>query len=219
MLLTLALSSAACLRSTSFHCSTNADCGGAGVCAPDNLCSVADGECSSGLRYSDTAGSQANECVGGGSQSDAGVDAAPGDGPIDAPIAGGCPAGYNTISNGQGNHKYRLVPSSDWMAQRTFCAATSATSYLAIPDDATELGAIAVLAAQTRFWVGIDDIANEGVYVNVKGIAQAFLPWEAGAPDNGPPPQNCVEGVMGTPEKINDERCNMQQIAVCECEP
>ncbi|MEO7093368.1 MAG: lectin-like protein [Polyangiales bacterium] len=217
-LVLVALSSAACLRTTEFHCTTNAECGASGVCVPDGLCSVTDMGCTSGLRYSDTAGSRANDCVGGGGAVDARVDGPGVDAAIDAQISG-CPGQYNTIVGGQGTHRYRLLTASDdWAMQRSFCAATSSSAYLAIPDDLTELQAIATLGAAARFWVGISDLATEGVYVTVRTTAQTFLPWETGAPDDGPPSEDCVEVVSAT-SKINDQRCNTQYVAVCECEP
>jgi Lectin C-type domain len=209
------LCATACLRTTEFHCTTNADCGASGVCAPMGLCSIADSLCPGGLRYSDTAGSQANECVGGGG----GVDAPTSiDGGPDAPPAG-CPAGYNTIPGGQGTHRYRLLTATDdWQTQRAFCAATTSSGYLAIPDDLTELQAIATLGAANRFWLGISDLATENVFLSVKNLPQTFLPWEGGQPNDGPPSEDCVE-VESSSARINDERCNTKYVAVCECEP
>ncbi len=214
----IALLGTACLRTTEFHCFTNAECGASGVCVPSGLCSLADASCSSGLRFSDTAGSRANQCVDGNGGVDARVDA-PGaiDSSVDAPPAG-CPGGYNTITGGQGTHRYRLVASDDWAGHRTFCGATSSSAYLAIPDDLGELQAIATLAAAGRFWVGVSDLTTENTFVTVRNTPQTFLPWEAGAPNNGPPTENCVEVISAT-SQINDERCNTNYVAVCECEP
>jgi hypothetical protein len=214
--------STGCLRTTEFHCSTSSECGAGGVCAPMGLCSVADSGCASGLRFSDTAGTYANQCVGGGVPIDSGIDGRPIDGAtdsaIDSPNAG-CPAGYNSIAGGQGTHVYKLLSATDaWDTQRAACAATSASAYLAIPDGLPELQAIATLGAQPRFWVGIDDMATEGTYVTVRNTAQTYLPWETGAPNDGPPPEDCVELVSAT-SQINDERCSTQYVAVCECEP
>ena len=216
------LTAPACLRSTEFHCSSNGECGTSGVCAPEGLCSVADTGCASGLRFSDTAGSHANQCVGGGEPIDASTDATDApvaiDGAIDAPPTG-CPSGYNTITGGQAGHSYRRITATDtWQTQAAFCAATSASAYLAIPEDLGELQAISTLAATTRYWIGISDLATEGTFLTVKNATPAFLPWETGAPDNGPPPENCVEAVSAT-SQINDAKCNIQQIAVCECGP
>ena len=77
---------------------------------------------------------------------------------------------------------------------------------------------MATLAATNVFWVGITDAATENTFLTVKGTAQTFLPWAAGAPDNGPPPENCVE-IVSASSQINDERCSTQLTAICECEP
>jgi hypothetical protein len=215
----LSLMSAACLRTTEFHCSANSECGAQGVCAPMGLCSVVDTNCTSGLRYSDTAGSQANQCVGGNGGVDAAIDSPSTiDSAIDA-TSGGCPAGYNTLTGGQGTHRYRLLSGpDDWATQRAFCTATTASAYLAIPDDLAELNAIATLSGASHTWVGISDLATENTFVTVKYTPQTFLPWVSGAPDNGPPAENCVEIASAT-STMNDERCNTQFVAVCECEP
>jgi len=206
-----------CLRSTEYRCSANSECGSNGTCESVGFCSFPDGACASGERFGDSAGELANQCTGmtGG---DAGVDAPPIDGMmVDAPTVG-CPGQYMTITGGQGTHRYRLATSRNWTEQRTFCAATSSSAYLAVPDDLGELQALAVLAAAPRFWLGITDAATENTWLTVKGAPQTFLPWETGAPDDGPPSEECVEGVSAT-SQINDERCNTQYVAVCECEP
>ncbi|MFN0249640.1 MAG: C-type lectin domain-containing protein [Kofleriaceae bacterium] len=209
---------AGCLRTTAFQCETNSECGAGGTCEPVGYCSVIDPACASGSRFSDTAGSRANQCVEGSSLVDGATDSpVGGDAPSDAPNVG-CPGTYATISGGQAGRVYRLVTSSNWDTHRAFCAATSASAYLAIPDDLGELQAIATLAATPRFWIGISDLATENTWLTTKGAAAVFLPWETNAPDNGPPPENCVEMVSAT-SQINDERCNTQMPAVCECEP
>lgn len=220
-ILVLALGNASCLRTTEFRCGNNAQCGGAGTCEAVGYCSFPDAECPSGVRFSDTAGTYANQCVGDTPpQVDAAVDGPVGvDAPVDGPVTSGCPAGYNTLTGGEGNHLYRLVTGSeDWTTQRSFCTATSTSAYLAIPDDLGELQAIATLAGAARFWVGITDSATENTWLTVKGAAATFLPWVAGAPDNNPPGEDCVEVVSAT-SQINDERCNTKYVAVCECEP
>jgi hypothetical protein len=219
-ILALALGTTACLRSTAFQCDTNADCGAGGTCAAVGFCSFPDPECASGERYADSAGTYANECVGGVT-GDAGVDgssifdAPPGDGPILA----GCPIGYNTISGGQGTHRYQLITTtSNWSTQRDACAATSSSAYLAIPDDANELSALATLGATTMFWVGISDTGTEGTFLTVTGAVPPFLPWGPDQPDNnaGGPGEDCV---AATATQLSDERCQTNLRAICECEP
>lgn len=222
LIVLLAAGSTACLRSTEFRCGSDTQCGAGGSCAPVGFCAFPDSSCTSGERYGESAGTFANECVGGEQVSDAGTDA-PGDGaPADGPPTTGCPAGYATITGGEGTHRYRLagVPVGDtanWNGQRDFCASTSASAYLAIPGDATELAAIATLSASTRFWIGVSDEATEDVWQTVKGTPQTFLPWANGEPNDGNPGEDCV---AASSTELTDERCgNTQLRAVCECEP
>jgi hypothetical protein len=39
-----------------------------------------------------------------------------------------------------------------------------------------------------------------------------------GAPDDGPPPEDCVQVIAAT-SLYNDERCNTNLGAICECDP
>ncbi len=218
LVVTLALGSSACLRGTEYRCSTNTECGAGGTCESVGFCSFPDTGCTSGERFGDSAGALANQCTGA-----AGIDGGPIDSPpidaamIDSPPTG-CPGNYATIAGGQGTHRYRIVPSANWNQQRDMCLATTSSAYLAIPDDLLELQALATLAAVPRFWVGISDQATENTWVTTKGTPQTFLPWVTGAPDDANPGEDCVEGVTAS-SQINDERCNTQYVAVCECEP
>lgn len=219
ILVALAAGSAGCLRGTEYRCSTNSECGAGGTCESVGFCSFPAGTCSSGRQFGDSAGPLANQCTGS-----TGIDGGPIDTPsiidsaIDSPITTGCPGNYATITGGQGTHRYRLAPTANWSNQRDFCATTTASAYLAIPDDLAELQALATLAGQARFWVGITDQVTEGTWLNTKGAVQTFLPWTATPQIGENPPRSCAEGVTAT-SQINDERCNTQYVAVCECEP
>jgi hypothetical protein len=204
-----------CLRSTSFTCADNGDCSG-GFCEANNFCSFSDATCPSGRRYGDLSGADSNRCVGEEIPTiDAPPDepdAPPGqpDAPPDAPT--GCLGTYVTVS-GQ-NNVYRVVTIADqWTTQQVTCANESA--YLIVPDTQAELDAITALAAAS-IWVGLHDRTTEGSYVNVRGTAATFLPWAVGQPDDDPPGEDCV---MATGSTISDERCNLDHLAVCECEP
>ena len=203
---------AGCLRATAFRCERDAECGAAGACEATGYCSVANGQCAgTGRAYSDTAGPDlANTCVPGGApQPDAGVDGA-----VDGRMAG-CPPGYAAV-NGS-SHLYKAIPGAlSWTEARTICGSATAVTYLAQPDDATELAGLAMVAAPP-FWVGLDDNAIEGMFVNRNNVAATFLPWAAGEPDNGPPEENCVDAVSSS--QIATERCGARHPAICECEP
>ena len=215
----LAASSAACLRNTEYRCSTNSECGTGGTCESIGFCSFPDGTCTSGERFGDSAGSLANQCTGSTGQDGGPIDTPSGiDAAIDSPAAG-CPGNYVTITGGQGTHRYRLMTSVNWNQLNDMCKATTTSAYLAIPDDITELQALATVAAQSPFWVGVTDDLIEGTWVTTKGTAQTFLPWQNGAPNlSGNNQDDCVEANMATAQ-FKDERCNSGRVGLCECEP
>lgn len=155
--------------------------------------------------------------VDGATSSDAASD---GKAPSDGPIGTGCPASFVSIAGGQGTHRYRRIDATEeWREQREECAGFSDSAYLAVPDDAAELAAIATLSAASASWVGISDAATEGSFVTVKGAAATFLPWDNGQPDNGGAQgEDCVM-VQTSSSKMRDERCGTKLRAVCECEP
>lgn len=230
-LLVLLLAGTACVRPASFHCATDTECTrGAeqGTCEAIGRCSFPDPACTSGWRFADLSGDQANQCVGD-QGTDAGVtdggtdsstDAAP-DAPMtDAPMTDaptGCPAGYAPLPGVSSTHLYRkLVTPAGWTNQRTACGNEPANVYLAIPNDAIELQALATLAT-ADFWVGISDAAIEGMYVDVHGAVATFLPWAASEPDNNGN-QDCVRA-RSSPAQLETLTCGTPAIAICECEP
>jgi hypothetical protein len=210
----VAVLTAGCLRSTAFRCAENSDCGTDGVCEPVGFCSVANAECpGTGRSYVDSAGQGlSNSCVpagapGSGPGIDAGIDA-----PGDAMPAGKCPSDYAAVAGSA--HLYKALSGVNWDAARMMCDQTS-RAYLAIPDDAAELAAIATLAT-APFWIGINDKDNQGTFVTQKGAPASFLPWAAGQPNLGPQ-NDCVAAISST--QIATDRCSNKQAAVCECEP
>ncbi len=217
LVLTFALGSSACLRGTEYRCSSNAECGTGGTCESVGFCSFPDGTCTSGERFADSAGALANQCTGTAGTDGGLTDAPQIDGAmIDAPSTG-CPGNYLTITGGQGTHRYRVLTSGNWNQLNDQCKATTSSAYLAIPDDAGELLALAAVAGQPEFWVGITDSATEGTWLNTKGAVQTFLPWAPGAPAMGNNQDDCATAISAT--QIRDERCNQGRVGVCECEP
>lgn len=214
-LLLLALALGGCLRQTQFQCETDSACGTGGACESTGYCSFADKNCDSGRRYADSAGPNAGQCTGGGGGS-AVVDAGVIDGrPIDAPP--GCPASFTTVT-GAGTHVYKVIATADsWTKQQMACRAFTPNAYLMVPDDAAELAAVDAIANAARYWVGINDIATEGVFINLTNTPQTFLPWQPPAPDNMGN-QDCVEAISAS-NTINDEKCTAMRPAVCECAP
>lgn len=77
-LLGLACANAACLRTTAFHCTSNAQCtsSGAGVCESVGYCSFADPSCADGRRFGELSDTYSSVCVGAGTIDAGSVDAA-----------------------------------------------------------------------------------------------------------------------------------------------
>jgi hypothetical protein len=207
---------AGCLRTTEFRCLQDLDCGATGVCEAVHYCSFPSTACTdSGRSYGDSAGQGlSNACVPGtgNPRGDAGVDAP---GPLDGGMNAGCPSPYAAVAGSA--HLYKRLPNTSWDTAKTDCKLTSASAYLAVPDDVTELANLATVAAGLPFWVGLDDQAHSGTFTTQKNVAATFLPWKAGEPDRGPPPKDCVNAISTT--EIATDRCGTSHPAVCECEP
>jgi hypothetical protein len=142
---------------------------------------------------------------------------------IDGPPAAVCPADFMALPNDAANpHRYKRLPSNaNWDTQRVACSALSARAFLAVPNDATELAGLSMLAGNVPFWVGIDDRVTDGAYVQASGGAATFLPWAAGQPDDagGGGGEDCVRGTGTT---LSDEPCTgggSNYPAACECVP
>jgi hypothetical protein len=119
-----------------------------------------------------------------------------------------CPSGYAAIAGSA--HLYKALAGVSWDEAKMMCDLTSRSAYLAVPDDATELAALATVATPP-FWIGIDDKATSGMFVTQKGA-----PWAAGQPNLGPQ-NDCVAAISAT--QIATEKCGTRHAAVCECEP
>lgn len=217
LLVALCVPAAACLRSTTYKCSSNDQCS-TGVCESTGFCSFTDSACPDGRRYGDYAGDLSNKCVGDAPPDlDGGIDT--GDGPGSDSIMN-CPNSYAVVS-GQ-SHRYRVLNGSNYASALSTCAADGPAAYLAVPDDATELAAI-LQEAQANTWVGIDDRTTEGTFVTANGgtFASNSPLWDsaAGEPNNGPANQGDCAVAIKSSSKLVDDKCANSNIAVCECEP
>lgn len=201
---------ASCLKTAAFNCATDTQCGTGGVCEPEGVCSIADSGCPSGRRFDTSAGGRAGECVGEGTPIDGPADV---DGAIDMPIDQpmGCQAGYDTVTGGQANHKYKLVTAAaPWDTQENAVCATSG-GYLMIPDSVGELTAVFGLDQGNNgdMWVGVEKPA--GAVVDVLGNAYNAI---AVSGFNGG--NKCAKTTNGT--TLTADGCGSSFIAACECD-
>ncbi len=208
-----------CVKTNAFRCDGDSSvCTGDGArCETDGFCSVSSARCTTGQEYSDTAGDLAGTCVGGEPTPDGPTPDGPqGDGPPSDGPPSGCNAGFVALAaGGNPNHKYKLITvAADWLTQQNTVCVT-ANSYLAIPDDAGELGGLFGLAVAADLWVGVSDRITEGEYREVlNNTIYASLPIsEGGGNQNG---QDCIATANGT--TLDTEDCNGNRVAVCECE-
>jgi hypothetical protein len=220
------VASVGCLRTTEYKCTDSTQCGTEGQCEPVGFCSFPASDCDTGRKFGEFSGSTySNKCTGDSDPMlDGGlVDGSMTDGMMNDGAMGNCPASYT----GSGAHKYRVITApSTWVAHETDCGndTTGTNTYLASPDDQTELTAILAAAAQARVWVGVSD-STEGTYARTGGgtIPSNDPMWDSSEPDDNPiggggGPGDCVSASMAS-GKLADDNCGSSYPAVCECEP
>ncbi|HEX3480954.1 MAG TPA: C-type lectin domain-containing protein [Kofleriaceae bacterium] len=186
-----------CLRDTEFKCTQDSDCEAMGHCEAVGFCSVGDAGCATGRRFSESAGGGlASTCV-----------------PASAGSGGRCPADY--VAVGSSGHHYKRLGGVTWDQARAMCEQASASTYLLIPDDATELAGLATIASPP-FWIGLDDLAAMGTFMTVKNAPATFTPWATGEPSTRAG-TDCVRATSAT--QIATDVCSTRRAAICECEP
>jgi len=212
-----------CLRSTNFQCETSAQCGAEGVCEADKFCSFPSSSCTSGRVYGDNSGPSSNECVGGAGN-DGGTEPTIGNEmPGGEPVATNCPGtGYAALPNSgpRGHHYKALMNLANWSQHRDACAAEG--TFLAFPDgtNATnaglELAALRVVLLDAA-WVGINDLAVEGAYVNSLNMPVSAV--TGGLINTGGGNPNGVDCLIINTTTMEDANCGDTRKAACECIP
>ncbi|KAM8945343.1 C-type lectin domain family 3 member A [Pelodytes ibericus] len=97
------------------------------------------------------------------------------------------------------------------------CIAKGGT--LATPRDADENSALQDYAKKSLpgtgdFWLGINDMVNEGKFVDVNGITVTYLNWDRSP--NGGKRKNCALFTQASQGKWVDEVCRSLKKYVCE---
>lgn len=65
----------------------------------------------------------------------------------------------------------------------------------------------------SEFWLGVNDMVNEGKFVDVNGMALQYFNWDHAQP-NGGKRENCV--FSSTQGKWVDEVCRTAKRYICE---
>ncbi|KAG8437624.1 hypothetical protein GDO86_008367 [Hymenochirus boettgeri] len=97
------------------------------------------------------------------------------------------------------------------------CIAKGGT--LAIPRDTEENNALRdygkkSLHGSGEFWLGVNDMVNEGKFVDVNGVALTYFNWERSP--NGGKRKNCALLTQASQGKWIDEVCRSLKKYVCE---
>ena len=81
-------------------------------------------------------------------------------------------------------------------------------------DQERALAAARTISTTTNFWIGLNDIAHEGMFTWRNGRSMRFSNWADGE-HNGGTAENCVEMKAGTGE-WNDVGCASSKPFVCQ---
>ncbi len=175
------------------------------MCSPDQQSCLCQPDCSGKECGDDGCGGKCGECPDQG-ECVAGACAAP------------CYPDCGAIPDCQaaewfGGNAYFLCKNwdVDWLTARSACAAHGA--HLAIPDGSGENTFIFGLSGKNS-WLGISDLAVEGVWMLVTGEQATWFNWGSGEPNNQGN-EDCVEFVQAG--KWNDIFCTKKMADfVCE---
>lgn len=198
----VALATGGCLRTTTFHCTDDSTCGNGGTCQPNGLCSFADPSCSSGERFGQLSGGDANQCVGSDNTM-------PDANPIDSPPP--C-SGYTSLAGISAHVYLQESGTGNWDDAKASCPNGGT---LAAPASSDELAAI-LAVTQSDTWIGVQAMGAN--FVTVTGDTESFLPWAAGQPD-GAMGKQCVLALDSSAE-YELEKCQFgDHAAMCQCDP
>ena len=82
-----------------------------------------------------------------------------------------------------GNLSYKIYPAANYGDAKAQCESDG--SFLAIPRSEAENEFFASLIPNENFWIGINDIEQEGSFVGVDGSEISYTNWRSGQPNGG----------------------------------
>ena len=118
--------------------------------------------------------------------------------------------------------KYQSVPpngfifhsaAKSWADSETACVALGKTCHLASIHSSAE-NTIVKNKISTTSWIGLNDIAKEGTFVNNDGTSSDYTNWLSGEP-NQQGDEDCT--TMSTSGTWNDASCTGLKASVCKC--
>lgn len=114
-------------------------------------------------------------------------------------------------------HTYVLLSNTDW--QSSYSEAVAAGGYLVTVNDSAEQAWLQATIEVSEFWIGFNDVANEGTFVWASGQTPTYLNWNSTEPNNGPPPsadEDCGVLMRWASGKWNDWRCDQARYGLAE---
>ncbi|XP_017145884.1 C-type lectin 37Db-like [Drosophila miranda] len=104
----------------------------------------------------------------------------------------------------------------NWFSGTNICRQKG--GHLASPKSGEEFSRLKEKLTKGRdYWLGISDLANEGVFQSqTTGNMAAFLKWGSGEPNNFANKEHCVELRSDSDFLMNDNVCTVTMYFVCE---
>ena len=122
------------------------------------------------------------------------------------------PSDYKYADNSWGKSFYKIYSTATtYSAAKAQCESDG--SFLPIPRSKAENDFIASLIPNEQIWLGINDIQQEGKYVDVHGSAIAYTNWASSQPDNMGGDEDFIH--LFADKQWNDESADYKVKFVC----
>jgi hypothetical protein len=125
----------------------------------------------------------------------------------------------NCTSSNDGQHDFLVCTNAiSWSSAQSACAAIG--YHLADVEDSAENTSIYAAAQAVRsgnaWWLGINDLANEGVYTWDGGSTSTYSNWRSGEPNNFNNNEDCGKYAANYAGQWNDSNCADTNYYICE---